>query len=318
VLPVAIEIAPPQASREAVTVLLAACTRAVDETECMLAADATQGSSAVAIVTWQSQNRVFVEVGTRRGGRSLWRSRSVQFRAADEPGERWKTLGFAIGTLARSDNTEPARESREDPNATAEPAPPEKPKPRPAAEPQKPKPYQSQPGESGVERPSATSRRVAIDLGASSGPGIGAWRLGGVLRVRWPVHSAFSLLGGGEFSRARYSDYALTSDWFVAHAGVARFVGSEHWEFGLAADVRGQYFRSQIVAAESVDQGGRWLPGFGLSTSACWFPWSQFGLFVSGNAAWFAGVTHVKVRGELVGKDQPIRFGVDAGVRLRL
>ena len=64
VLPVAVEIAPPDSPKESIAVLLAACTRAKRGGECVLAADvAGGGTSAVAIVTWQGNARALVEVG---------------------------------------------------------------------------------------------------------------------------------------------------------------------------------------------------------------------------------------------------------------
>src|SRR5690606_23022750 len=72
--PVAVELAPADAPREHVAVLRAACTRTKREVECVAAEEVDdRGASAVAIVTWQSEQRALVEVGLRRGGQPEWR-----------------------------------------------------------------------------------------------------------------------------------------------------------------------------------------------------------------------------------------------------
>jgi hypothetical protein len=108
-LPVAVEVAPANAPREQVTALLTACSRAVGDAECILAADAADGNTqAVAIVTWQSDGRATVEVGLRHEGKPEWRSRNVSFLPSDEPLERWRAVGFVVGMLARGETPEEA------------------------------------------------------------------------------------------------------------------------------------------------------------------------------------------------------------------
>src|SRR5688500_16331939 len=115
VLPVAVEIAPPDSPKESVAVLLAACTRAKRRGECVLAADVSgSGTSAVAIVTWQGNARALVEVGLRREGHPEWRTRTLEFDPnRDDLLERWRAVGFVVGTLANeeapSSESEPER-----------------------------------------------------------------------------------------------------------------------------------------------------------------------------------------------------------------
>lgn len=334
-LPVAVEIAPPEAPREQVLVLLAACSRAVADSECALAADVGDGPTrAVAIVTWQSDSRVFVEVGMRRDGHSEWRSRSVLFGASDEPSERWKAVGFAVGTLARGDSTEPAQLERTPPPPVDSPTPPPtaaaKPKPKSVPPPRAQekvsaasKPASKREQESESEHESVTLPRVrlaggAIDVGASLGPGLDNVRYGGMARLQLPVLAGFQLIAGGEYLQYQNDPLGLSSSWLDLQAGVARSVRGEFWEFQLGVDGRAERLRIDVRDATRAQHHSIWQPGLGLFTSVTWLPIERLGFFISGGAAAFTRRTPVKITGAPIGVDEYVHFGVDAGLRLRL
>src|SRR5262249_7368871 len=110
-LPVAVEIAPPDAPAEQVQALLSSCSRAMADADCVLAGEAPEGpTQAIAIVTWQPDGRALVEVGKRRSEGADWRSRTVSFSTQDEAIERFRTVGFVIGVLARGERPEVASE----------------------------------------------------------------------------------------------------------------------------------------------------------------------------------------------------------------
>ncbi len=101
---IVIEIAAPQVSDDALSVLAAACTRAARDAECVLAKNASdQQPAAVAIVSLQSEDKMRVEVGVHQGDHDSWRTKDFSFLAADDALDRWRAIGFAIGTLAESD-----------------------------------------------------------------------------------------------------------------------------------------------------------------------------------------------------------------------
>ena len=196
VLPVAVEIAPPDAPKEYVAVLLSACSRARrGGVECVLAADAPAGgSSAVAIITWQGNSRALVEVGLRREGRAEWRARSLDFAAArDDVLERWRAVGLVVGTMANEQ-----LEAAQPAEAQAEPAPaPVAPAPAPVPLP---------PANDRGKRERATTRvkpaRVRLDLGAAVGPALAALRFGGLLRGELRLPDPLRLQLTGALSRA--------------------------------------------------------------------------------------------------------------------
>lgn len=100
---IVIEIAAPKVSEDALSVLVSACSRAARDAECVLARNANEEQpAAVAIVTLQSEDKIRVEVGVRQGDRDSWRTKDFAFLAADERMDRWRAVGFAIGTLAES------------------------------------------------------------------------------------------------------------------------------------------------------------------------------------------------------------------------
>src|SRR5688500_17357593 len=164
VLPVAVEIAPPDAPKEHVAVLLSACSRAKrDGVECVLAADAPAGgSSAVAIITWQGGTRALVEVGLRREGRAEWRARSLDFAAArDDVLERWRAVGLVVGTMA-NEQLEAARpaEAQAAPKSKVEakPGPKSKSKSKPKPEAQQEPEAEQEPEPEPEPLPPATDR----------------------------------------------------------------------------------------------------------------------------------------------------------------
>jgi hypothetical protein len=109
---IVIEIAAPRVSDDALAVLVSACSRAARDAECVLARNASDAQpAAVAIVTLQSEDKMRVEVGVRQGDHDSWRTKDFAFLAADKSMDRWRAVGFAIGTLAES-NPAPEDETR--------------------------------------------------------------------------------------------------------------------------------------------------------------------------------------------------------------
>lgn len=308
-LPVAVEIAPPNAPREQVAALLSACSRAV-AADCVLAADAPGGGTqAVAIVTWQSDGGVNVEVGLRRDGKPEWRSRSVTFGAADEPIERWRAVGFVVGTLARGETPgEPPA------NQEAEPAPkPPEPAPKPPPEPDRITP----PLKSHAVAPTYPAR-AAVELGAVVGPGLDGLRTGGVLRTRWPLYEQLRSVAAFRYVARPSDDRGLRAQWLTIAAGVGGVLGNADSELGASLDARVEYFRASAEYLGRTGSDSRWLPGFGLSVSGAWMPMPSLGVYLAAEGAWMASRTPITVRGQAAGEDRALRAALDAGVRVRL
>jgi hypothetical protein len=318
-LPIAVEIAPLDAHRDEVQVLLAACTRAAAEAECVLASEAPPGgAAAVAIVTWQSESQAFVEVGMRRDGRPEWRSRTVNFAANDEVVERWRTLGFVVGTLARN-------ELVGEPNPEPPPASDQPPKAPPPAPPPPPVVERPAPAEKATKKPGAAL--AAIDLGAEFGPGLDSGlRSGGVLRTRFPLQEPLRALMSLKYMEQNGSP--PDGRWFTLGAGLAWAHGSPRAEISVALEGRVERFEAKYerldVTAPVITEGATsiWLTGVGTHVNAVWMAMPTLGLYVGADAAWMFGRTRIHIislsGSERVIMDGPLRLGAGAGIRLRL
>src|SRR5689334_8330716 len=118
VAPVVIDLGVADAPRESVQALVDACTQAARETDCHLVREAPEGPyAAIAIITWEADDRIRIEVGVRRKEGAEWRSRELTFQPGDVDVERYKSVGFVIGTLVTTQDaeaTKPAPEPRHD------------------------------------------------------------------------------------------------------------------------------------------------------------------------------------------------------------
>jgi hypothetical protein len=309
-LPVAVEVAPPNAPREQVTALLGACSRAVADAECVLASDAPEGGTqAVAIVTWQSDGRATVEVGLRREGKPEWRSRNVSFGVADDPVERWRAVGFVVGTLARGEAPgEPTANPTE-----ATPAPKlAEPTPKPS-EPVRVVPPKAAP----VVLPTHPAH-AALELGAVMGPGLDGLRTGGVLHTRWPLYDKLRSLVSVRYVERPSDDNGLRGQWLTVAAGVGGVLGTAHSELGAGIDARVEYFRASADYLGRTGSDSRWLPGFALSVHGAWMPMPVLGLYLAAEGAWMGYSTPIRVKGQPAGEDRALRASIDGGIRLRL
>lgn len=326
VLPVAVEIAPPDSPKESVAVLLAACTRAKRGGECMLAADiAGSGTSAVAIVTWQGNARALVEVGLRREGHPEWRTRTLEFDPnRDDLLERWRAVGFVVGTLAN----EEAPSGESEPERT--PKPPESTPPKPA--PQKPKQGQPQPrapedenseapsgeGTAGEYEPAFGRARGRLDVGAALGPAFDDVRFGGLVRgevqLPDPLRAQITL----RYLERPSGVEELRAQWITMSAGLGVGFGGERVEFGVALDGRAEYFAARAERRSTAEADTRWLGGIGVGTTLAWMPSATFGFFAGGDLALMFGSTDVRVESRSLGTDGMLRYGGEAGIRFRL
>lgn len=310
---IVIEISAPQASEDALSVLVAACTRAARDAECVLAKDASeQQPAAVAIVSLQAEDKMRVEVGVHQGDGDSWRTKEFSFLAADQPLDRWRAIGFAIGTLAES-------EPPADAPVESEPAPPpEAPPPivRPAAPPPvaAPKPKSSSHG----------SASLSIGAAAILGPGLdsGPWRLGSELYAHLGVPGApvFLTLGGSAATRITGDFSHSTARWFDVSlgAGVPLLGAPSSSGLELRAGFLTEYFD---VAANQLGQSetlNRWT--FGVQGAVGGRLRLVPDLFVTAElqAAGFSGSTEVRVASAPTGTNASFRYLGSFGLRVLL
>ena len=120
-----VEIAPPPPEPQLVQVLLDACSEGIREATCVLADEADEQTPwGLAIVSWrdEEETRVRIEFGRHGDASEIWQSREVEFDSADTRTERWRTVGYTVGTLAdRGTRVEPSPSP--DPSSLVAPQP---------------------------------------------------------------------------------------------------------------------------------------------------------------------------------------------------
>jgi hypothetical protein len=259
--PVVVEISAADASPVLRATLVAACSRAVQDGDC------TEGASpgdpepelgavaAVAIVSWQSDGTVRIEVGLRPG--EPWHTRVLRFEEDEEPVEVFTAVGFAIGALvgrlqdeAKQQGPEPMPEPEPEPEPTSgEPA---EPVPGPVGAAVKPNPSPIEPP---AERP-ASGWVGTVGLVAGSGRVWSSWRVGAGVSVAW-AHPGGALLGAsGEFAATPGAAGSPRETWVGFGAGPGREIelGSE-----LALVVFGELGAEQFSAQIQGEHASRFV-----------------------------------------------------------
>ena len=304
---IVIEIAAPNVSNDALAVLVSACSRAARDAECVLAKNATdQQSSAVAIVSLQAENSMRVEVGLRQGERDSWRTKDFSFLAADDRMERWRVIGFAIGTLAESNP----------PHEDTPPPPPEV-KPPPAPSPPQVLPPPPKPKKK-------LGPKMFVGAAVISGPGLdsGPWRLGSTLYagLDFPNVPVFFTVGGSAATRLDRDSSGATARWFEIStgAGVPLLGLAQNSGLELSTSIIAEYFDVSASTLGRSETKSRWTLGVqgGLGGRLQIVPDLQLTAEVL--AAGLSGATEVRVAGAPIGNAASFRYLGSFGLRVRL
>jgi len=219
-LPIAIDVGVTEPPRELATVLVESCTRAAADTSCYLVKEAPEGPyTALAVITWDRDDKVRIEVGLRREQGTEWRTRQLSFQPGDVAVERYRSVGFVIGALATATKDEA-------PEATEAPPPEEPPKPAPPVV----APAPSRPKKTiaivAPERPTPARGFIGVSGMIGSPLDRGGPRLGGNLRVGFRVAERVSVLVAAGLSTRPRDDAGLRLTWLDAGAGLAFTLGS--------------------------------------------------------------------------------------------
>jgi hypothetical protein len=331
--PIVIEVSLPSPSETGLAVLTAACTRAALGARCLLAKDAhDEVPAAVAIVTFQTADNVRVEVGVRHGEHDVWRTSEFAFLANDDSSERWRTIGFAIGTLAESEQSSaPATDAPVAPTpsgaassaapsvASAEPA-------RAAA----PVPTAGPPAASVADTKESLStptkeRGQYVDATLLLGRGLVAspLRAGGAVALDVPLPKMPLYLVGGASLTALVAERGelRTARWVDVSLGASSSVMGELGQSGL--ELSGQAFLERFdVSAQAFDgrsdTAGRWLFGaegalrgsVGLTSSIC--------LTADVRVAALSGATYLRIADGTLGEAPSLRYTAGLGLRVRV
>ncbi len=249
-----------------------------------------------------------VEVGVHQGDHDSWRTKDFSFLAADEPLDRWRAIGFAIGTLAES-NPPPAEP------AAPSPPPPLVPRVTPAPLP--------------APRPAPRTKRkplTELSVGAAAvfGPGLdgGPWRLGSALYADLALPSVpmFFTLGGSAATRVTSDASASTPRWFDVSvgAGVPLLGASAESGLELRGELVTEYFDVAASTLGRSETRSRWTVGAQGAFAARLRVVTDLFLTAEVQAAGFSGATEVRVASEPIGTNANFRYLGSVGLRVRL
>jgi hypothetical protein len=305
--PVVIDMGIAEPPQVLVVSMVEACEKAAGDGECHLVREAPQGPyRAIAILTWDGPDKVRVEVGLRRDTGTEWRTRSLSFQPEDVALERFRSIGFVVGTLA-TEETPPA------PPVEAAPAPVVKVPPQPATVPPPPVP---------VAPPEPRARtRHSVGVVATLGGALdeGAPRYGGALRGRIGLAPWMGLAVSAGGSLRPTDEHGLALRFLDAGLG-AGFVLVQPkpvgWELTLEAMV--ENFRAEVDASGRSDAQTRTVPAGRVELDVVWAVASPLELVAGGNVIVRPASTTIAVAGEAVGSTGIIEVGLAAGVRFGL
>jgi hypothetical protein len=310
---IVIEIAAPDVSDDALAVLVSSCTRTARGAECVLTKNASdEQPAAVAIVSQQGEDRLRVEVGVREGDHDTWHTKDFAFLAADQPMDRWRAVGFAIGTLAESTPPPPVapvavpEKAPEPPSVPVSAPPPPPPVPKPK---QKPKPFP----------------QLFVGAMGIFGPGLdkGPWRIGSALYAdlglqRVPV---FFTVAGSAATRVTSDATGAAARWIDVSAGAGVGLLGALGDSGL--ELRAQVLAEEFdVSVSSVDgrsaEQGRWI--FGVQGELGGRAQVVPDLFLTAgvSAADLSSATDVHVGKDGIGSAPTFRYLGSFGIRVRL
>jgi hypothetical protein len=307
--PVVVEVTAASPDAPALAAMLEACGRAVGHTPCVLARQAPEPPyEAVAIVTLEGDGRVRVEVGLQAGEKRPWQSRELVFQDTDLELERWRAVGFVVGTLASAARSEP------------EVAPPAPPPPVTDAPPPVPAPVVVLPPPRAVVPPRL--RRVWFGLGWFIGDGLdgalernGAYGRAALRPSGFPVYASASLAYG----TTSESQVLLSTSFLDAGLGLGVVALDDGTvSLDLALEAVAERFEAEasdpFVGTSARD---RFIGVARGRAELGWF-WSEYvGASTFGELAWRGGRTEVSLGGSKVGETGRFGYALGLGLGLR-
>jgi len=307
--PIVVEVYAPQPRPQELAVLIAACTRAAAPNECITSdVKVSEPPLGVAIVH-RDGDHARIELGLRSPVNAEWSTRDLVFQPGDDELERYRAMGFAIGTLV-AHQTEPV------------PAPPvatENAPVPPLVEPRPSLPVHQRPAPPLPER---RARATWIDVAGSLGLALipGPPRAGGALRAASEIVPR-GLFGVAETGYAeRGSDPALRVRWLSMALGVGYPLAPNLRSLGVDVRLSLMLEHMSLTAYDAERSAGdsRWKPGVSAAMDAYWIFQPPLAFVVS--AATFIDPERsvVLIDNDEVGETPALGFSGFVGLRLRL
>jgi len=313
--PVVVEISAADSTSELRGTLVDACSRAVLDSECVEGSSASGieagSAAAVAIVSWQPDGTVRIEVGLRPD--EPWHTRILRFESSEEPAEVFTAVGFAIGALV-------GRLQEEHELATPESAPgPEPAEPAPTPTPAVARPQlPPQPPPVTVSPSEPSSWVASLAALAGTGRSWSSWQVGAVGSIAW-AHPRGALFG---FTGTYAVSPRPEGDPQVSWVGFGVGPGYEFPLVGrlglvLGVDAGAEYHRAQVTLPESLRHAeASRVVGVGrLGIDLVGPAWMQLQAVVGLHVAAPFGATRISVAGVPEDEPAPVRLTGVLGVR---
>jgi hypothetical protein len=275
VLPVIGVEFPEDATRAEIAVLLDACDQAFLEGHCgEIERDAGVEFELTATITWLSETEA--RVGLERPADKAADSEEVSFVAQDEPLERYRSLGFAIGTLGSEFVTEP------EPEPLPEPAPPlQVPEPVARNPDDPPDPIPDAALETPPEPLPVELTRFQLETGIAGGNGLGNPRFGAEFGIWAPVHRRWVTHWSFGYAVQRPTDAGVGAAFTVGNASVGPRFLIRTVQLAAMVGVQAQLVEASLGEAElardrpavgplmglQARMGGRLAPYLGMRVS---------------------------------------------------
>lgn len=320
--PIVVEVYAPAPRPAELAALIAACSRAATPKECISSdAKSAEPPLGVAIVRREG-DRARIELGLRSAPSAEWSTRDLVFQPGDDELERYRAIGFAIGTLVagQMDPNTPAGTAQPEPDEEAEPLPP----PLPAPVSERAPPADTRPDEPPPEPAPEprTGRSVWMDAGGNVALGLipGPPRAGGAVRaaVELIPHSFFAVVEGGYAERV--GDEPVRVRWFSVAGGVGHPLAPHVRSLGV--DLRLLFALERVAVTATEGQlsasDGRWKPGVVAAVDGYWNVTAPVGILLG--AATFIDPKHTVVLSgsQQVGETPALGLSGFIGVRVRV
>jgi hypothetical protein len=310
--PIVVEVYAPQPTPQELSVLIAACRRAAAPNECITSDVKTSEPPLGVAIVRRDGERAHIELGLRNVANAEWSTRDLVFQPGDDELERYRAIGFAVGTLV-------ARQVEPPPPPSPPPPPPSPPPPAAPKRPERePGLVAKRPAPPRPRLPRATWLDVAgqVGLGLIPGPP----RVGGALRA------ASELIPQGFFATAelgyaeRLGDPALRARWVNLALGVGHPLSPQLRSLGVDVRLAFALERMAVTAVdgERTDGASRWKLGVVAGIDGHWDFSSSVGLLLSAATFIDPERTVIKSGGEPVGETPALGLGGFVGLRLRL
>jgi len=311
--PIVVDVYAPQPRPQELSVLIAACSRAAAPNECITSDTKTADPPLGVAIVRREGDRARIELGLRNVASAEWTTRDLVFQAGDDELERYRAIGFAIGTLVARQTEPPAPDTS---GAQEKPPEPEQVAPKPAPPEPPPKPPDPLP-------PVPHELRAAwVDVNGSVGLGLipGPPRLGGALRTGTDLvpRGLFAVAAVGYAERV--GEPTLRARWLNVALGLGHPLSPHLRTLGVDLRLMFGVERLSVTAFDGDRSAGgtRWKPGVVAGIDGHWDLARPLSVLLSADTFIDPRRTEIRRGGQPAGETPALGLTGFIGLRLRL